>query len=592
MALYKIKEFPQDGAFWRIDWIGKARPNIDVETEPSLLIHLSKLKPGYRDSLSNGSLTDDQVTKTVGLGLLPLLPAGSVWKDGRLHAHIPPNKREVFEIDTSQEVIQAFNGKIRVGGNDSDVIPFWHYPVRKHYPALQDAPLAVFPAIKGRRFDYYIIPRCELFRFYYACSSGLTRYVWDNSIESAINPRESGRLEGGDVRIYLRRHMLDREAYMLARWHASDEMARQIQTFRSLRTRLSANRSRQDLPALHLVIGFPFNGRTKLVAAGKSIKLCMANESGREVWAFLALHLQRCEHPMPFRNIVVDRENRNLQGENKDDDDLQMAWPRNRHGELKGPDDAPDNGGESDTPFASSEEPLKNIQAKVVDTYGQQFDLSRHRLVKEEVEVQKYRSAKVLKAGEAIVDQFGTGEGTYGESSTGPANVTSTPDQSSEKHRVTLQIFVEALGWIREQPGINSVETLALGGSSMLVDGETLYLLPDKIRGLRTWHRIKSVPDRNRGIMVAMMATADNTFYLMEIERRGEDDCFSTLVLTTGGIELQEENIRAFLTETARSHGWPERVEFYFPHIQRRTENHYKTDTAMTFGGRLIAGVT
>lgn len=590
MALYRIKEFPTDGAFWRIDWIGKVQPNIDVETEPTIQVHFTKLKPGYQDPLARDSLLiDDQVAKAVGLGQLPLLTAGSVWKDGRLHSHLPPTKRDVFEIDTSQELSHIFKGEIVVDGNGYDLVPPMHYPVRRHWPSLADAPLAVFPAIGKGRAEYYIIPRFELFRFYYACSSKLARYVWDNSIESAINPAKSGRLEGGDVRIYLRRHMLDREAYMLGRWHASDVMSRQIQTFRNLRSTLSANRTKGEPPALHLDIGFPFTGKTKLVAAGKPIKLHTANESGREVWAFLVLHLQHCSHPMPYRDIIVDRENRNFQGENKDDEDLLPAWARNTRGEPRGPDDPKNNGGEPDTPLASDEETQKNLRAKVVDTYGQQFNLAEHRLVKEEVEVQKYRSAKVLQNGEAIVDQFGTSEGTYGKSSTGPANATSTPSIRSERHHVTLQPFIGALRWIREQPATHSVETLALGGSHMLVDGETLYLLPEKIKGLRSWHRIKSDPDRSRGVMVAKVVMTDRTFYLLELERRKEDRGFSTRALTAKGGELPDAQIRAFLRSVAKAKGWPARDEENFPHIEYEGVNHYPTDTAQKFGERLLS---
>lgn len=346
MALYRIKEFPTDGAFWRIDWIGKAQPNIDVETEPAIQVHFTKLKPGYQDPLARDSLLiDDQVTKAVGLGQLPLLTAGSVWKDGRLHSHLPPTKRETFEVDTSQELSHIFKGEILVDGNGYDLVPPMYYPVRRHFSAMADAPLAVFPAPAKSRVEYYIIPRFELFRFYYACSSKLARYVWDNSIESAINPAKSGRLEGGDVRIYLRRHMLDREAYMLGRWLASDVMSQQIQSFRNLRSTRSVNRIKGEPAALHLDIGFPFTGKTKLVAAGKKIQLHTSNESGREVWAFLVLHLQHCSHPMPYRDIIVDRENRNFQGLNKDDENLPFAWPKN----SKVPDDAPDNGGEPDT---------------------------------------------------------------------------------------------------------------------------------------------------------------------------------------------------------------------------------------------------
>ncbi|MFY9179618.1 MAG: hypothetical protein WAO12_07560, partial [Venatoribacter sp.] len=39
----KIEEFPQDGQYWRMDWIGAFVPNANITTEPFVQIYLSPL---------------------------------------------------------------------------------------------------------------------------------------------------------------------------------------------------------------------------------------------------------------------------------------------------------------------------------------------------------------------------------------------------------------------------------------------------------------------------------------------------------------------------------------------------------------------
>ncbi|TCS72160.1 hypothetical protein EDC61_10675 [Sulfuritortus calidifontis] len=582
MSGYKIKEFPQDGAYWRIDWLGKIQPNIDVESEPTIDVLLTKLQTGYTDPLSNGSLTQEHASAAVGIGQLPLLMAGSIWKDGQFHTHVPADRHKLaaLEIDTSQELRHVFSDGLAVDGETFDLIPRSHYKVGKHYAKVKDAPIALFPG-NGQDLSYFIIPRFELFRFYYACSSKLAFYVWEDAIGHAINQSKSAQLAGNDVRIHLRRDMMDKEAYLLARWFVSDKMRQEVSSFRNKRAMAAANHPKHKLVAIHPDIGFPFNGKTRLRALGKRIMLHESESTGRKIWAFLALHLQYCSHPMPYRNIVVDRDNRNKKGANCDDPGLLPAWA-----DKPNEDSSQSADGDPVATLASDEEPKKELRTKTIDIYAQQFDLQNHRLVKEEVEVQKYQSAKVTRGGDSFVDQYGTGEGTYGESSTGPASASTSPTHMSERYLVTLMPFIEALRWIRTQPG-TSVETLALGSEHLSVADETLYLLPEMKR-MRSWHRVYSDIPRTRGIMVAKVTTPGQVFYLLEIERRDKAESYSTLVMKSRAVDLPDSHLRAFLRTVARSNGWPRQDHENFHHLKYRGVNHYKEDTAERFGERLM----
>jgi hypothetical protein len=335
MSGYSIKEFPKDGCFWRIDWLGQIHPNPDVASEPKIDVLLTKLKDNYTDSLSNRDLTEDQEVASVGIGQLPLLRVGSIWKDRQVHAYLSPTRNRLleFEIDTAQGENFTFKDRVILEGESVPLIPPQFYRVGKHYPRIAEAPLVVFPG-QGPGPNYFIIPRFELLRFYYAASSKLAFFVWEDAIDRAINQAKSALLAHNDVRIHLRREMKDREAYLLGRWFLSDRMRQEITSFRNKRAIAAANHSGRMPFAVHLDIGFPFSGKTKLRVLGKWMKLHedqgKDGEPKQQTWAFLALHLLHCTHPMPYRNIVVDRDNRNLKGQNEDDQDLLPAWAEDK----------------------------------------------------------------------------------------------------------------------------------------------------------------------------------------------------------------------------------------------------------------------
>lgn len=591
MSGYSIKEFRKDGCFWRIDWLGQVHPNPDIESEPKIDVLLTKLKDGYTDTLSNRDLTEEQEVASIGIGQLPLLRVGSIWKDQQLHAYLNPTRKRLleFEIDTTLGEDFSFKDRVILKGESVPLIPSQFYRVGKHYPRIADAPLVVFTGPSSGP-NYLIIPRFELLRFYYAASSKLAFFIWEDAIDRAINQSKSALLADNDVRIHLRREMKDREAYLLGRWFLSDQMRKEITSFRNKRNMAAANHTGRTPFAFHPDIGFPFCGKTKLRALGKWMKLHedqgKDGEPKQQTWAFLALHLLHCTHPMPYRNIVVDRDNRNLKGQNDDDENLLPAWAEDKqHIPLQDTDN------ESLTTLVSDEEPQIGIRNRVLDMYEQQFDLTGHRLVKEAVEVQKYKTATVVRGGDSFVEQYGTGEGTYGESHTAPAEVVTNPPTKPERYLVTMMPFIGALRWLREQPNV-VVETLPLGSESMLVAGESLYLLPPKIRKMRSWHRIDADPPRSRGIMVAKVTHDDGTFYLLEIERKGKNESFSTLVLGSRYGHLSDTVIKGFLMTVARSNGWPQPNQEGFHHLLFGGVDHYKDDAAGDFAQRLLATAT
>lgn len=76
-----IDEFPDDGAPWRINGLGRLHSTGSSRSEPLIDVHISELVPHYGDPLKNGSLGTRTKRVPIKVGLMALLKPGSVWKN-------------------------------------------------------------------------------------------------------------------------------------------------------------------------------------------------------------------------------------------------------------------------------------------------------------------------------------------------------------------------------------------------------------------------------------------------------------------------------------------------------------------------------
>ncbi|WP_293278570.1 hypothetical protein [Neisseria sp. oral taxon 014] len=85
MPVIQIKEFPNDGRVWRIDWFGAVRKNDNVPTEPTIDVYLRPVSVTDKTSIADfGWLNKERICCTIGVGQLPVLTIGSLWKNGKL----------------------------------------------------------------------------------------------------------------------------------------------------------------------------------------------------------------------------------------------------------------------------------------------------------------------------------------------------------------------------------------------------------------------------------------------------------------------------------------------------------------------------
>ncbi|MGO9606130.1 MAG: hypothetical protein ACLQAT_22520 [Candidatus Binataceae bacterium] len=375
----RIKEFPPDGHPWRLDWLGKIRRNLHAPSEPLIAVHFTRITDDYEDSLSNEVLAGRQTTRWVGIGLLPILSIGSVWRNQRLASR--PRSLDSISIDTHLGVRALLGNNAKKTGVFPDGIPAYAYQLgEKHFPILKDAPLLVFQ--KPGELNEIVIPQIEILRFYYMWSSKLARDVWYGTLDDAFNPDLSGPIAGSRViRVHLRKRYDDPDAWLIARYIRSAEMRSQLANMWNNRR----GETWDSGPGVHPEIGFPFRGH--LLVSGKPM--------GTTRSRFLVVRIHHCSYPLPHDNVLVTRDNDSMQGSNRNDPNLEEAWNQI-------PPDTPVTK-DDDSEYRSSEEPSRLLRKTVENIFTSQFNLEGKRLIHQnDKQFQEYRHALLFEPASRI----------------------------------------------------------------------------------------------------------------------------------------------------------------------------------------------
>ena len=280
----RISAFPRGTTPWRIDWFGDvAFPDRSRRRkQPSVTVYLSQVT----DPPQPNSKSNYQRHVQVSVGTLPLLRIGDIWCDGRLHVR-PDYELEEFldvQIDRSIALIKAGLNLDEKGF----LLPRSEHPghmqCTKSYCMMVDLP-------ESRRL---IIPCMEMIRFYFGSSNGLVTKLFlpplaRNSLyEEAVFDSRSGRLflelaekMSGASAADIGRLYLDPIA-----WRSAAHVGASL---------LKASVVNQ---AIYPQAFFPFEGKTKLVAAGKWLSFADQPKA-----TFLVYNLRSCSHPFPFDSL-------------------------------------------------------------------------------------------------------------------------------------------------------------------------------------------------------------------------------------------------------------------------------------------------
>ena len=543
MPVIQIKEFPNDGRVWRIDWFGAVRKNDNVPTEPTIDVYLRPVSVTDKTSIADfGWLNKERICCTIGVGQLPVLTIGSLWKNGKLLDYqviVPSNLPNVNIAEDSVRLIEAAH-KDQTG-----------YIINKaafDIGGFKNGLSARCLAIESDGDPYsIIIPVAEVIRFYYAISTNLAKIAFLGSYETNFD-QIIGERCGFDSKtkiliIHLRQWLYDNEGWVLGRI-LRDKNAQQgfFQIHRSL-VKQSVGKYHQPMPETN----FPFQGKTDWAAR------CLSFTSGGKVRT-LILELLRCTAPFPFSNLVVIRDNDGRQASPETDLPESNKRPYLRNQGLKSG---------TSKKLHSIEEPVQNMKRMVIDYVKERFgDLWNKELIKPEKELCNYRKTDLLFLPPSeSTTALGTGDGTSGQSKTAPISISINvgketgiaqklrPHSRSEALPATFENMMAAVRYLSENYQDKGVTAKVW---------PTLYMPLTSNRSSQWSYLDTSATTTNlvktpRRVLIAELNIDNMLFWLVEFEQRELESLTAAMIY--GASSMKAEEIKKILHLLARSKG-------------------------------------
>ena len=543
MPVIQIKEFPNDGRVWRIDWFGAVRKNDNVPTEPTIDVYLRPVSVTDKTSIADfGWLNKERICCTIGVGQLPVLTIGSLWKNGKLLDYqviVPSNLPNVNIAEDSVRLIEAAH-KDQTG-----------YIINKaafDIGGFKNGLSARCLAIESDGDPYsIIIPVAEVIRFYYAISTNLAKIAFLGSYETNFD-QIIGERCGFDSKtkiliIHLRQWLYDNEGWVLGRI-LRDKNAQQgfFQIHRSL-VKQSVGKYHQPMPETN----FPFQGKTDWAAR------CLSFTSGGKVRT-LILELLRCTAPFPFSNLVVIRDNDGRQASPETDLPESNKRPYLRNQGLKSG---------TSKKLHSIEEPVQNMKRMVIDYVKERFgDLWNKELIKPEKEFCNYRKTDLLFLPPSeSTTALGTGDGTSGQSKTAPISISINVGKEtdiaqkprshsrSEALPATFENMMAAVRYLSENYQDKGVTAKVW---------PTLYMPLTSNRSSQWSYLDTSATTTNlvktpRRVLIAELKIGNMLFWLVEFEQRESESLTAAMIY--GASSMKAEEIKKILHLLAKSKG-------------------------------------
>lgn len=543
MPVIQIKEFPNDGRVWRIDWFGAVRKNDNVPTEPTIDVYLRPVSVTDKTSIADfGWLNKERICCTIGVGQLPVLTIGSLWKNDKLLDYkviVPSNLPNVNIAEDSVRLIEAAH-KDQTG-----------YIINKaafDIGGFKNGLSARCLAIESDGDPYsIIIPVAEVIRFYYAISTNLAKIAFLGSYETNFD-QIIGERCGFDSKtkiliIHLRQWLYDNEGWVLGRI-LRDKNAQQgfFQIHRSL-VKQSVGKYHQPMPETN----FPFQGKTDWAAR------CLSFTSGGKVRT-LILELLRCTAPFPFSNLVVIRDNDGRQASPETDLPESNKRPYLRNQRLKSG---------TSKKLHSIEKPVQNMKRMVIDYVKERFgDLWNKELIKPEKEFCNYRKTDLLFLPPSeSTTALGTGDGTSGQSKTAPISISINVGKEtdiaqkprshsrSEALPATFENMMAAVRYLSENYQDKGVTAKVW---------PTLYMPLTSNRSSQWSYLDTSATTTNlvktpRRVLIAELNIDNMLFWLVEFEQRESESLTAAMIY--GASSMKAEEIKKILHLLARSKG-------------------------------------
>ncbi len=439
----KIKEFPSDGRYWRVDAFGAVMRNPNIPTEPYLQIVLSSFKASHLSfsdeqlaSFDQFIVSDEKKTIRIVIGQLPMISIGSIWKDGICQPIAAGESFKYQSLQISEKSTDCIPASYKLHGQ-------YLIPYNTHRFGQAGAAGNLL-AIENNGDPYGIlIPMMELIRFYYAVSTKIAHAIFTGALkhdlDSIINSARTGYLEHEDrFQVGLRKHITDEESWVLARIIQSSEAWNACSTIHDDLMRQTINND-----FAHIKTNFPFTGITNLTVRRKRIK-----SIGDEIWRDLVLSIQYCDGPFPFKHLTIVRDNDGTSVKSETDSQLTDKKPYNRKKSLDSLEGKEiQSFEETDKNFSSLDLPLPT------DRYGAIKGRKPDKPTKNQSE---YRNTSKFKPGEDPA-ALGTWQGAYGNYGPPVQGVNIRPQQLVNlPDRKEVGFFTEAVQELNKKPDVSA----------------------------------------------------------------------------------------------------------------------------------------
>ncbi|WP_323815852.1 hypothetical protein [Cellvibrio sp. NN19] len=532
-AIPKIKEFPDDGRIWRVDWFGSIERNPQVPSEPKVQVIISPLVEGAKDFAAISAVKhEDRQTITVGVGQLPAISIGSLWKNRRCIPEVAGTEEIFSNLQINSQTVQLVRSDFKTDGDTLIKAQFHRVGVGLYANCL---------AIKLKDDPFgIIIPVIEIIRAYYAVSSKLSKAIFfgnfRHDIGSIINP-ELTCIDpiNKHVSLRLRRDYSNEDGYFIARI-IFDSIAR---NGANLVHDSTLRQSIAGLKWLHPESSFPFEGTTTLFTRAKRMRVT------DEKWRYIVFAINKCSGEFPYKAITFDRDNNADKANEETDlpDELKTpAYPKKKPKDL----------GEADDELQSDDEPDADYQPQAISLPSSRFGaLSEVKIEKVEKDLCNYISAGKVIGIDGSVDELGTGDGEHNNNNVRPVNIQGTQERQEPLPASfdTFRLMVTAL---------NSGRCIA----SLRPQSDSISYIPlRKPKGMRQWSYLDSDLRLRRKVLVADISYQGRQSCLIEFQWRNGESFRLAVISAIYGSRLSDLQVRELLLLLAKKQGRWEHVK-------------------------------
>lgn len=544
-AIYKIENFPKDGHPWRVDLFVEFDRSNPIPSDPLTEVLMSPvlLDQARVHGIASNLAVDNNGRRSfwVNAGYLPLIRIGSVWQDGvrldsmRLNG-IEEARFPGLNITSATARLVPADMRLDDAGREF-LIPKSAYHLGGR--GLRTLFLSIDHGGVAHRV---LIPVVEVGRFYYFCSSELTkRLLWgllDDNGGEVFNMERSHPPVDGVGLVHLHMHIPDADAWVVSRFaHSPLALARA----KSIHDSLAIKKANGE-PLVPDILP-PFEGATDLVARGKWFT------SGGER-RFLVFWISSCSHPFPASHL---RHSRDLDGRSDGVEDptrpeVKMpirTMPKDKHAKPKR--------------LRGDTEPRKNLVRLESFLHEARFtDLAKKVREKVEKEGCRFRTAVRPPPTTAPIDGWSSGDGTSGTSDAGPITITTKVDDSDDearKRKPRPLPYPPSLA-SAEQAVLHLSEMSDISCRFIRVNGEigngNATLFPAVCGEHPSWPYVYG---QRRQALVAEICYVGTYHYLFEAERRNSEK-FTTLYVHDWELQrLGDDVLAQILDHCAKNKG-------------------------------------